>query len=175
MSFFIEETAEICGVSPQLVKNIHTIWGTMASGYAIDGDKFGKLCEETKDMYLNDEKTKWYNIPPTLHKVLVHGKDIIENCPVPIGLTNEEASEANNKILRKVHSHHTRKTSWSDGMSDMYHRMMDISDPVVLQKCQQKKKRKEKKPLSLEILNLLQSPAMQIEEQPSEDESLDDA
>jgi hypothetical protein len=71
----------------------------MASGYAIDGEKFGKLCADTNALYLNDEKTNWYNIPPTIHKVLVHGKDIIEHCPLPIGLTNEEASEANNKIL----------------------------------------------------------------------------
>jgi hypothetical protein len=149
----------------------------MASGYAIDGEKFGKLCADTNALYLNDEKTNWYNIPPTIHKVLVHGKDIIEHCPLPIGLTNEEASEANNKILRNVRLHHTRKTSWSDGMSDLYHRMMDLSDPVVLDKSQQKKKKKEKKPLSSEILSLLQSPVMQIEEQEStdtEDESYED-
>jgi hypothetical protein len=147
----------------------------MASGYAIDGEKFGKLCADTNALYLNDEKTNWYNIPPTIHKVLVHGKDIIEHCPLPIGLTNEEASEANNKILRNVRLHHTRKTSWSDGMSDLYHRMMDLSDPVVLEKSQQKKKKREKKPLSPEILGLLQSPVMQIEEQEdTEDELCDD-
>ena len=116
----------------------------MASEYAIDSEKFGKLCEETKKIYLKDEKTKWYNIPPTIHKILEHGKGIIEHCPVPIGLTNEEASEANNKILRKVCSHHTRKTSWADGMSDTFHRMMDLSDPVVLEKSHQRKKKKEK-------------------------------
>ena len=116
----------------------------MASGYAIDGEKFGKLCADTNTLYLNDEKTNWYNIPPTIHKVLVHGKDIIEHCPLPIGLTNEEASEANNKILRNVRLHHTRKTSWSDGMSDLYHRMMDLSDPVVLD-IPNKKRRKKKK------------------------------
>jgi hypothetical protein len=156
------------------VKNLHTIWGTMASGYAIDGEKFGKLCADTNALYLNDEKTNWYNIPPTIHKVLVHGKDIIEHCPLPIGLTNEEASEANNKILRNVRLHHTRKTSWSDGMSDLYHRMMDLSDPVVLQKSQQKKKKREKKPLSPEILSLLQSPVMQIEEQEDTEDELSD-
>ena len=35
-----EVTAEICGVSPQLVKNIHVIWGTLTSGFAIDASKF---------------------------------------------------------------------------------------------------------------------------------------
>jgi len=49
-----------------------------------------------------------YNIPPTLHKVLVHGKDLIDHCPLPIGLTNEEAGEGNNKILRRVRLYHSR-------------------------------------------------------------------
>ena len=38
----------------------------------------------------------------TFHKVLEHRKDIIEKCPLPIGITSEEASETRNKILRKV-------------------------------------------------------------------------
>ena len=47
-----EITAEICGVSPDLVKNIQVIWGTLASGYAIDPDKFDQLCKETSALYL---------------------------------------------------------------------------------------------------------------------------
>jgi hypothetical protein len=29
----------------------------MASGYAIDGKKIGKLCADTNTLHLNDEKT----------------------------------------------------------------------------------------------------------------------
>ena len=46
-----EITAEICGVSPELVKNIQVIWGTLASGFAIDSDKFDQLCKETLSLY----------------------------------------------------------------------------------------------------------------------------
>jgi hypothetical protein len=44
-------TAEICGVSPDLVKNIQVIWGTLASGFAIDSNKFDQLCKETLSLY----------------------------------------------------------------------------------------------------------------------------
>ena len=73
----------------------------MASGYAIDGEKFGQFCKETHDLYFDEtEEANWYNISPTLHKVLVHGQYLVEKCPIQIGLTNEEASEANNEILK---------------------------------------------------------------------------
>jgi hypothetical protein len=148
-------------VSAELVKNLHTIWSTMASGYQIDGEKFGQICKETHALYFDETKgANWYNIPPTLHKVLVHGQALVEKCPIPIGLTNEEASEANNKILRNIKMHHARRTSWTDGMSDLFHRMMDSSDPVILEHTNKSKnkKQKQKKPLSQDVLNLLKSP-----------------
>ncbi len=48
-------TAAICGVPPQLVKNLHVIWGTLASGYAIDSTKFQDLCKKTLDIYFDDQ------------------------------------------------------------------------------------------------------------------------
>jgi hypothetical protein len=111
-----------------------------------------------------------------MHKILRHGKDIIENCAVPIGLTNEEASEANNKILRHTRLYHARKTSWLNHLSDLYHRAMDVSDPLILAISSQKKKKNEraKKPLSNDVLALLQSPLLPvIEEEENSDEDSD--
>jgi hypothetical protein len=70
-------------------------------------------------------------------------------------LTNEEASEANNKILRHVRLHHARKTSWQDHLTDLYHRAMDVSDPVILEMASKnrKKHKLQKKPFSPEILH----------------------
>ena len=157
-------TAEICKVPVQLVKNLRTIWGALASGFALDGQKFAQLCEETEKLYFDkDFGVGWYNIPPTLHKILRHGKEIIENCALPIGLTNEEASEANNKILRHVRLFHARKTSWNDHLSDLYHRAMDVSDPVIVDMSSTMKKKnheREKKAFSTDVLSLLQSPLL---------------
>jgi hypothetical protein len=158
-------TAEICAVPEQLVKNLKTIWNVMASGYAINVDAFSQLCKETEAIYF-DEHTGvgWYNICPTLHKILNHGKDIISKCALPIGLTSEEASEANNKILRHVRLFHSRKSSWANHLSDLFHRIMDVSDPVISEIASKKKTKRAraKQPLSPEIVALLQSPLLPI-------------
>ena len=48
----------------------------MASGYQIDPDKFKGYCEETRMIYL--QLYPWYNMPATLHKILVHGASGIQ-------------------------------------------------------------------------------------------------
>jgi hypothetical protein len=50
-----EITAEICDVPPQLVKNFHIIWSVLACGFAIDSDKFKELCQQTLDIYFDDQ------------------------------------------------------------------------------------------------------------------------
>jgi hypothetical protein len=75
---------------------------------------------------------QWYDIPPSLLRVLVHGKEIVEATPLPIGITSKEGAESNTKFARRFHENHTRKTSQEDTMSDLFYRMMDISDPIVV-------------------------------------------
>jgi hypothetical protein len=143
-----------------LVQNLATIWGALSCGFDIDAEKFGQLCEETERIYFDEHNgVGWYSLPPTLHKIFKHGKDIIRECPLPIGLTNEEASEANNKYLRSFRFHHTRKTSWKDGIQDLFHRLMDISDPLIQQTDSVHTARsKTRKALSPQILALLKPP-----------------
>ena len=125
-----ETTARICGVSTILVSNLDTIWRTLTSGKSINLIQFDKFCKETLRHYMLD--AGWYSLPPTLHRVLVHGKDIIEATPIAIGATSEEGSEANAKFARKFLKHHTRKSSHSNTMFDLFHRLLDISDPFVV-------------------------------------------
>ena len=124
-----DKFARICGVSTHLVSNLDVISRTLASGLSIDADKFGDFCDETLAEYM--DSCGWYNIPPTLHKILVHGKDIIKATPLPIGRTSEEGSESNTKFCRKYYKHHTRKVSSGEALEDLFNRLMDVSDPVV--------------------------------------------
>ena len=71
-------------------------------------------------------------MPPSLHRILYNGKDLIEACPVPIGWTSQECSEANNKFARDFEANHSRKTSKEDNLMDLFHRLMDISDPILI-------------------------------------------
>jgi hypothetical protein len=125
-----QATARICCVSTILVSNLDTIWRTLSSGKSINLNQFDIFCKETLAQYMSD--CGWYSLPPTLHKVLVHGKEIIEATPITIGASSEEGSEANAKFARKFVKHHTRKTSQKETMFDLFHRLLDISDPCVV-------------------------------------------
>ena len=72
-----------------------------------------------------------------------HGKEIVEVTPLPIGITSEEGAESNTKFARGFHENHTRKTSQEDTMSDLFHQMMDISDPIVVAMSPQPKTKPE--------------------------------
>ena len=123
-------TAQICGVSPVLVSNLDTIRRLLSSDFTIDCQAFESFCQKTLDIYMSD--AGWYQIPPTLHRVLVHGRAIIEATPLRIGLTSEEGSESNTKFARNFYKNHTRKKSQHNTMSDLYFRLMDCSDPYIL-------------------------------------------
>ena len=88
-----EKTAAICGVPTMLVSNIDVIWRTLASSQPINPEKLGELCEKTLEQYMSC--AQWYDIPPSLHRVLVH----------------EEGAESKTKFARRFHENHTWKTS----------------------------------------------------------------
>ncbi len=144
--------AQIIGVSPMLVSNLDVIWRTMASKHQINSEKFGEFCTETLDIYLTD--AGWYNLSPTLHKIFIHGKDIIKACPVPLGWTSEEGSESNNKFVRRFLSNHTRKTSQIDTLTDLFNRLLEVSDPC-LTATTWKKDKKDSRTLTPEMKELL--------------------
>lgn len=82
---------------------------TLASGYKINIALFTKICDDTADLYV--QLYPWYYMPPTVHKVLLHGAAIIKSFIIPIGHLSEEAVEARNKDIRYYREHHTRKFS----------------------------------------------------------------
>jgi hypothetical protein len=54
-----------------------------------------------------------------------------------------------------------RRTSWTDGMSDLFHRMMDSSDPVILECTKRgKTKKKNRKNLCSRFYKIYSSPQM---------------
>ena len=48
-------------------------------------------------------------MPTTVHKILIHGPEVIEKCIFPIGQLSEEASEAKNKDIKKYREGFARK------------------------------------------------------------------
>jgi hypothetical protein len=99
----------------------------------------------------------WYNISPTIHKIVVHGAAINDAIDLPLGLLSEEPSEANNKEIRKAKTQHSRRNDPINTLMDTYNRGMDRSDPVIISWLSEEKlaNRPKRPKLSLEVANLL--------------------
>lgn len=144
--------AELTGVSETLIKNLGTLLGALASGFAIDTEKFEKLALATLRHHV--ELYPWFYLPVTVHKVLVHAPEIINSIALPIGSMSEEAQEAKNKDLRNYRELFTRKISRQDTMDDLMRRLLVSSDPKISTIRYQRKKARN---LPKEVLSLLKS------------------
>ena len=89
--------SEITGVDLILISHLATNKGALNSGFKINIQNFTSLCKTTFDRYVS--KYKWFYMPVTMHKILVHGPDIIKTLPLPIGVFSEEAQEKDTNLL----------------------------------------------------------------------------
>lgn len=88
-----EATAQITGVDEELIKRFSVILQVISCGEHVDVEKFREYCATTARRYV--DHYAWYYMPSSVHKLLLHGADIIEhNNFIPIGKLSEEASEA---------------------------------------------------------------------------------
>jgi len=101
----------------------------MASGYKINSEKFGCLALDTAKMLIN--LYPWYYLLPSIHKVLVHGSEIISYALVTIGKLSEEAAESKDKEITKFQEFHTRKMARVDTNRDLLNRLLLTSDPFI--------------------------------------------
>jgi len=155
--FLSDITAEICGVPVKFVSNLRDIYGALASGFDIAVDRFEALCKETEKLFF--DHVGWFSLTPTLHRIFKHAAQVIEACPLPIGVTTEEASEANNKNVRRFRLHHARRNSWHNSISDLFNRMMDWSDPKIqATSASRRAKLHQKRRLPPQVLALLKEP-----------------
>lgn len=116
-----------------------------------DIDKFEKFAFKTAEMCI--EKYSWYKMPPSVHKVLIHGANIIKSFELPIGWYSEEAQEANNKIFRLARSNFSRMTDRVLTNKDTFRYLLLNSDPLLASL--RKTAEKRHKPLIKEAKNLL--------------------
>ena len=93
------------------------------------GDLFDNYALETAKIFVN--QYPWFYIPASVHKILMHGAQIIENAILPIGLLSEEAQEARNKDIKRYREHNTRKTSRLHTMQDLFNNLLISSDPLI--------------------------------------------
>ncbi|KAL4714906.1 hypothetical protein ACJJTC_014277 [Scirpophaga incertulas] len=92
----------------------------MSCGRGIDATKFGQYAFDTAQLYVN--KYKWFYMPSSVHKVLIHGESVIRHFSVlPLGQLSEDAQESRNKDYKQFRVHHARKCSRAATNEDILH------------------------------------------------------
>ena len=158
--------AEECNVPIKFIKGIYVIWTALASGLPLCPQKFQSFCNDIKTTYL--ESVGWYTLSPTLHKVLEHGSQVLELFPDSItsGMLSEEPAESCNKDLKKFQISHARQDSAEHRNLDVFHRLLDRSDPhiVSLIAGQRGNRRKSGDVFPKDVLNLCKDSNQLVDE-----------
>lgn len=136
-----EFAAKTTGVSVHLIKRFRVILTALRTRKKVDSDKFRQYGLDTARLYVS--LYKWYYMPPAIHKVLLHGGDIINHFDLSIGWYSEEAQEAHNKDFRYIREHHTRKMSREYTNEDIFNYLLVSSDPRINAHRQQKVLKKD--------------------------------
>lgn len=129
---FFENTtlsAEITGINEVLISRCATILKVLSCGFAINADAFKTYAIDTARLYVSEYN--WYPMPTAVHKVLIHGFDVISVALLPIGMLSEEAQEARNKDFRKYREKRCRKISRQDNCQDLLNIFLTSSDPII--------------------------------------------
>jgi len=130
--------ADITGVDEELIDRFRIILQIITCSQKIDTTKYKAFAWETAQRFVF--KYEWFYMPVTVHKVLLHGKEIMDAAVLPIGLLSEEAEEARNKDYRSYRLNFSRKCDRISTNTDVFHRLLVSSDPFISSRRRQKKK-----------------------------------
>ncbi|CAH2101265.1 unnamed protein product [Euphydryas editha] len=141
-TFFAQskEVSKIIGVNEEFLSRLYVILQIISCKKIVNLVLFKDYCLETAKRCV--EMYPWYKMPPSVHKILIHGCDIMIEFPKPIGYYSEEAQEASNKIFRKARAEHSRMFQRSQTNEDIIHYFMVSSDPVI-SSCRKRSKKTE--------------------------------
>lgn len=124
-----EKFSEITGIDLQVIFRLKIILISLSCQFPLQLEKFEKYCFETAQRIQNIYD--WCPMTPTVHKVLIHSKEIILNTLLPVGCFGEDAAESRHKLYKDDRLCHARRTSRVDNLSDVFNRALDTSDPFI--------------------------------------------
>jgi hypothetical protein len=124
------ESARITGVNKDLIRRFYVILQSISSGFEISTEEFDMYTKDTVKLFV--QAYPWSYVPVNVHKVLVHGADIISGAIVPIGQLSEEAQESKNKDLKSFRRSLSRKMSRSSTNEDVFKLLLVSMDPLIL-------------------------------------------
>lgn len=82
-------------------------------------------------------------MPTSIHKVLIHGSDVIKVALLPIGQLSEDTLETRHKDMKRYKTSNTRKNGKKNTMCDLLNNILISSNPFIasLRKNTQNKKK----------------------------------
>ena len=94
----------------------------------VDIPKFSTLCKDTYQLII--ETFPWASITPTLHKVLAHSAQLVDQFNGGRGMKSfsEEGLEACHKHIRRYREQLARKISFEANIKDIFIRLLSQSD-----------------------------------------------
>lgn len=146
-----DTSARITGIDINLITRFRVILEVISSGMSINIPKFSEYAKNTATMYV--QLYGWCPMTPTIHKVLMHGANVISHAILPIGQLSEKAAEARNKTFRQYRLGFSRKFSREQCNRDILNRLLLTSDPYL--SSIRPKHQKKRKPFSKEALDLM--------------------
>jgi hypothetical protein len=150
----LEISANITGIDKWLIKNCSVILEAISSGFQLNVQVFKNYALETAQLYV--QLYPWYYMPASMHKILIHGTEIIEHALLPKVQLSEEAQETRNKDLKLYRRSRTRKVSRETTTRIYSIYCLFIGSLITsLRKLPQKLR----KSLSAEVLQLLSPPS----------------
>lgn len=121
-------SATITGVDEDVIKRFHVILQAISSGHEINVPHFQEYAIETARKFVD---YPWFYMPTSLHKLLIHGSEIIQSALLPIGQMSEDAQESCNKYIKRYREDFARKCSRTKSMEDLFLRLLVASDPYI--------------------------------------------
>lgn len=154
-----ELLAEILQLDVGLVKRISTMLIALSCQLPLDENLFAAFTDETARYYVS--LYNWFPMPSSIHKLLIHSRDIMLANHLSVGVLAEDAAESCNKLYRHNRQFHARKSSREKNLMDVFNRSLDSSDPIVASFGLQKRQNsRHRKCLPSEVLALLKPHAV---------------
>lgn len=149
-----QKAAVITKIDENLIRRFSYILQALSCGYKINTENFRVYAHDTAKLFV--ELYGWYRMPASVHKILIHGADVMDSLLLPIGQLSEEALEARHKDCRYFREHNTRKIGRKENIEDLLHALL-ISSDMVISSLRPLPKRKLGS-LKKEVLDLLLTP-----------------
>ncbi|XP_071635291.1 uncharacterized protein [Temnothorax longispinosus] len=149
-------SAAITGVEENIIHRFYIILQVISSGHIINQERFKQYTLETARQFV--QLYPWYYMPTSVHKLLIHGTEIIASSLLPIGQMSEDAQESCHKYFKIFREDFSRKYSRTKTMDDIFSRFLVSSDPY-LSSCRQLPL-KQLRSLSSDAITLLLPPTV---------------